>query len=1054
MRFAHIADTHIRNLKYHKEYRVVFEKLYKTLKKEKVDYIIHCGDIAHTKTQISPEFVKMCSDFFKNLADIAPTYVILGNHDGNLRNSSRLDALTPIVESLAHENLTLLRDSGEVKLEGNFNLNVLSVFDRDNWSKPTDKERVNIALYHGAVSNCKTDIGWVMEHGEDTIDIFDDFDYAFLGDIHKTNQELDKAGKIRYCGSTVQQNHGETNDKGFLVWDIQSKDVYTCEHHVLENPKPFITIELTPKGRMPKKLSVPQGARLRLVSNSNLPLDAIRTALDVAKHRFKPEAITFLNRSDANASFDDEKRSLVKLDLRDIKVQEDLISKFLQAYEVDDETLEMVYKLNKRYNTSAESEEEVLRNINWRLKSLGWSNLFNYGEDNSVNFSNMNGLVGVFGKNFSGKSSIIDSFLYTMYNSTSKNARKNLNIINQNRPDCEGHVEIDIGHQTYHIKRVSEKYTKKLKGKTTIEAKTDLDFYKVDNATGQIQSLNGLSRADTDKNIKKIFGTMDDFLLTSLGSQLGALAFLGEGSTKRKEILAKFLDLELFDVKFKLAKEDSADIKGALKKLSDRDFNEEIKVARKEIALNEITTSRKKSECEDLKYDIDSKVEAVNELAIVIESIPTEVIDIKLVLEKIDEIQNNILSTKNENVSLGKDLTKEKEYLSKIANFIKTFDLKSLKQKLDIAQDHRKQINDFESELDVLLVTQSHQEEKISLLREVPCGSEYASCKFIKDAYRSKEEIEETMVSIESLSISKKALEATVTDLEPDRVREHMEKYNKLLEKKTETQRSIDNIKLQIEKNKTKLAKFKNNLLDSNAKKTEYNKNKEAIENLESLLAHKSSIEADLINLDNQYEVCHTELLDNYKHHGSLEQKLIMLEEQKEEYILLQNEYSSADLFMKAMHSNGISYEIIKEKLPVINDEVSKILANIVEFEVFFEEDGNKLDIMIKHPKHEPRPIEMGSGAEKTIASMAIRLALLNVSTLPKGDIFILDEPGTALDEENMEGFIRILDMIKTQFKTVILISHLESLKDCVDSQIIIEKDSAGYAHVQHTSGD
>ncbi len=157
---------------------------------------------------------------------------------------------------------------------------------------------------------------------------------------------------------------------------------------------------------------------------------------------------------------------------------------------------------------------------------------------------------------------------------------------------------------------------------------------------------------------------------------------------------------------------------------------------------------------------------------------------------------------------------------------------------------------------------------------------------------------------------------------------------------------------------------------------------------------------------------------------------------------------------MKAMHSNGISYEIIKEKLPIINDEVSKILANIVEFEVFFEEDGNKLDIMIKHPKHEPRPIEMGSGAEKTIASMAIRLALLNVSTLPKGDIFILDEPGTALDEENMEGFIRMLDMIKTQFKTVVLISHLESLKDCVDSQIMIEKDNAGYAHVEHTLGD
>ncbi len=54
MKFAHIADTHIRNLKYHEEYQTIFNKIYADLKKENVDYIIHCGDICHNKTQISP----------------------------------------------------------------------------------------------------------------------------------------------------------------------------------------------------------------------------------------------------------------------------------------------------------------------------------------------------------------------------------------------------------------------------------------------------------------------------------------------------------------------------------------------------------------------------------------------------------------------------------------------------------------------------------------------------------------------------------------------------------------------------------------------------------------------------------------------------------------------------------------------------------------------------------------------------------------------------------------------------------------------------------------
>ena len=265
MKFAHLADTHIRNLKYHKEYREVFSKLYEKIKQEKVDYIIHCGDIAHTKTQISPEFVDLCSSFLNNLANIAPTYVILGNHDGNLRNSNRQDALTPIVNALQNPNLHLLKNSGEVILNDEFTINVLSVFDRDNWKTPSNTDRTNIALYHGSVSGVVTDTGWKMESGEDDVNIFNNFDYGFLGDIHKTNQSVDKHGKVRYPGSTVQQNHGETNDKGFLVWDIKDKNSFKCAHHVIENPKPFVTIKLTPKGRLPNKITVKTGARLRLL---------------------------------------------------------------------------------------------------------------------------------------------------------------------------------------------------------------------------------------------------------------------------------------------------------------------------------------------------------------------------------------------------------------------------------------------------------------------------------------------------------------------------------------------------------------------------------------------------------------------------------------------------------------------------------------------------------------------------------------------------------------------------------------------------------------------
>ncbi len=68
-----------------------------------------------------------------------------------------------------------------------------------------------------------------------------------------------------------------------------------------------------------------------------------------------------------------------------------------------------------------------------------------------------------------------------------------------------------------------------------------------------------------------------------MASQHGALSFIDEGSTRRKEIIAKFLDLEIFEKKFKLAKEDSTDLKGALKRLEARNYDEEIEEASAEL---------------------------------------------------------------------------------------------------------------------------------------------------------------------------------------------------------------------------------------------------------------------------------------------------------------------------------------------------------------------------------------------------------------------------------------------------------------------------------------
>jgi len=1051
MKFAHLADTHIRNLKYHYEYRAVFEQIYDKLREEEVDYIIHCGDLAHTKTQLSPEYFEMASHFLKNLADIAPTYIIPGNHDGNLRNSSRQDAITPIVEALEHPNLFLLKDSGEAQVGDKFTLNVLSVFDEDNWIDPTDEDRINIALYHGSISGVKTDLGWTMEHGENDVSIFDKFDFAFLGDIHKTNQILDLEGRIRYPGSTIQQNHGESNDKGLLLWNIRDRDDFDVEHISFVNPKPFITVNLTPKGRIPSKTSVPEGARLRLVSNNNLSLDVLKKSVDVAKSKFKPESVTFLNRASGDRTdITDSINNIFQENLRDSAVQKRLINDYLKDYDPTEEIAEKVLELNKKYSSVVEEDEEVARNINWRLKSVEWDNLFNYGEGNKIDFENLNGVVGIFGKNFSGKSSIIDSLLYTLYNSTSKNNRKNLHLINQTKDDCRGKVEILVGHNVYEVERTSEKYEKKLHGNTTIEAKTDIEFSKSDEVVGENISLNGLSRNDTDKNIRKMFGTMDDFLFTSMASQLGSLMFISEGSTRRKEILAKFLDLEMFERKFRLAKEDASDLRGMLKRLEGTEYDEKIEEIQEKLTEIENETKSQEDSCREITGKIEDYQINVDDLNEKISAIPVEIIDVDDVNKSLqtNKKERDLLSARN--AKFLSNINNNEELLGKIDSFLSDdFNIEEIKNNQSIVSEKQDQLNLICNDIKVHETKLKVKEGKSALLGEVPCGEEFSHCKFIKDAYDALGQLDEVKKEIDDLRKSEAETSNEIKKLNPEKIEEHIQKYEKLIEKKNELNSENSSYELEIQKNETKIVGYENEIEQLEEKIVEYNNNKIAIESLEELNFEKDNLLRAIKKEKDNLTECQNCLIELSKEHGSIEQMLKSVEDDKQELQNLREEYAAFDLFMRCMHSNGIAYDIIKKRLPIINAEIAKVLANIVDFEIFFEAEDKKLEIFIKHPRFDARPIELGSGSEKTIAAMAIRLALLNVSSLPKPDLFILDEPATALDEENMEGFIRILDMVKSYFKTVLLISHLDTLKDCADMTIEIEKKD-NYAYVNY----
>ncbi len=188
-RIHHLADIHFRNFSRHKEYETVLNRLYKKINKNANEnsLITILGDVAHSKTDMSPELIKYTSEFLTKLESIRPVLLIPGNHDAIIQNAGRLDALTPIVENLSLNDLRYIKEPGLFKV-GDTVFSHFSIYGENSDYVPAseipDKYR-KVVLYHGTVDRSVTDQGYVLKNKDMTEMKFVGFNIALLGDIHK-----------------------------------------------------------------------------------------------------------------------------------------------------------------------------------------------------------------------------------------------------------------------------------------------------------------------------------------------------------------------------------------------------------------------------------------------------------------------------------------------------------------------------------------------------------------------------------------------------------------------------------------------------------------------------------------------------------------------------------------------------------------------------------------------------------------------------------------------------------------------------------------------------
>jgi DNA repair exonuclease SbcCD ATPase subunit len=145
------------------------------------------------------------------------------------------------------------------------------------------------------------------------------------------------------------------------------------------------------------------------------------------------------------------------------------------------------------------------------------------------------------------------------------------------------------------------------------------------------------------------------------------------------------------------------------------------------------------------------------------------------------------------------------------------------------------------------------------------------------------------------------------------------------------------------------------------------------------------------------------------------------------------------DAYCRAVCKDGIPYTLISKAVPYIQHYVNNILNQVIDFTVEMETDGKNINVFICYDQNK-WPLELSSGMERFMSSLAIRIALIKITNLPKPDFIAIDEGLGVLDSSNLNSMHTLFLYMKDMFRFNLVISHIDVVRDMVDNIITIDR--------------
>jgi len=525
----HIADLHIKEEEEENIYIIrALNKFIEYVRNDNIDRknkkIFIIGDIVDKKTINHSRYcIKFIKDILIKMSELCDVYILLGNHDyTNQEIEKNMINLIDFIKDLVDMKKIYIIDNLEYYF-GKFCLNSIEHYDKEI-HKPFKvnnlTEQFNIFLYHGDLNN-------KLYNKSFSINLFKEYDLVLLGHYHEYYKIADN---IAYCGSLIQNNFGESNNHGFIIWNTDTKT-----HQ-------FIPINSIHKYLIINDTNEKINNKCEIINYDDVKTYKTKKKLfiKVYSNKSKDEINNYLFHY-----FNSNQIKLIKYEKFNNKIVKEIKQNLQQIYNIDNNSsLINLYK-DILFNNKDNNDEENNRRLkiiidiinelelqdkkkdpkNITLRRLEFSNILTYGEGNIIDFDNIKNskIIGISGENGIGKTSILKILIYSIYGNLLRNKNEYISYNkNQYKKDKDkdkytGNTKIilDVNNSTYLIDTTINFYKSRINEIRYVYKLIDNNKNNIDiNDLKNYEIINNLN--DKKKVIifdyEKEFGDYNDFI--------------------------------------------------------------------------------------------------------------------------------------------------------------------------------------------------------------------------------------------------------------------------------------------------------------------------------------------------------------------------------------------------------------------------------------------------------------------------------------------------------------------------------------------------------------